>query len=135
MNNVIFFYKATVGCQLHIRFCQADQIVFGVKSPHRSGEARPSILSEFIREIAGKSHEPELAFQEHRAVITLHRDCSGTPLIVFDVHVRIDCSLTAGSRVPLGKHEMHKTYFDCWDFPFCSSFLLESQTLLFGQNS
>lgn len=97
-----FFLQGIVGCQLHIRFCQADQIVFGVKSPHQSSEARPSILLEFIREISGKSHEHKLVFQEHRAVLTLHRDCSRTPLIVFDVHVRIDCILTAGSRVPLG---------------------------------
>lgn len=76
--------------------------MFGVKSPHQSAEARPSILLEFIREIAGKSHVHELAFQEHRAVLTLHRDCNRTPLIVFDMHMRIDCILTAGSRVPLG---------------------------------
>lgn len=101
MNNVNFLQEI-VGCQLHVRFCQVDQIVFGVKSPHQSSEARPFILLEFIREIAGKSLDPESVFQEDGSVLTLHRDCSGTPLIVFDVHVRIDCILTAGSRVPLG---------------------------------
>lgn len=70
--------------------------MFVVKSPHVSDEARPSILSEFIRETSGKSHELI------GAVVALIRDCSGIPLIVFDTHVCIDCILTAGSRVPPG---------------------------------
>lgn len=75
--------------------------MLGVKSPHQSGEARLSILLEFIRESASKSHKNQLSFQECGTVLTLHRDCIGAPLIVFDVHVRFDGILTAASRVSL----------------------------------
>lgn len=126
--NSVHFLQGIVGCQLQVCFCQADQIVFRIKSPHQSGEAKPSILLEFIKEIAGKSHEPELVFQEGRAVLTLHRNCSGTPLIGFDVHVRIDCILTAGFRVPLGTAENAQNILAAGIF-LCSSFSLESQTL------
>lgn len=111
------FLQGIVGCQLHNHFCQTDQIVFGVKSPHQSAEARPSILLEFIREIAGKSHVHELAFQEHRAVLTLHRNGKqNSPDCFWHAHaywLHSDSwfESSSGDNMKCTKH------IGCWDFP------------------